>query len=164
MVIIVASMCCLESLSQIASEVIWVDLNSKFSWWGMPPDPPSSHAYARYYHPATILFPPIPNSKPCSVFLVGTFFYQKITIMCMGMAWQWEYSCHSFEKFLNFYMTFLPSCNIQKYNIPEQQCCDPGGHWWRWWWFPVLHHFPDCLLPTSLYWVCHRELVLSQWN
>ena len=38
---------------------------------GMPPDPPSRHtclrvcegAFARYYHPATILFPP--NSKSC---------------------------------------------------------------------------------------------------
>ena len=40
------------------SEAIWEDLNSRFFWGrgSMPPDPPSR--YARYYHPATILFPP----------------------------------------------------------------------------------------------------------
>ena len=43
MVIIVASMCCLKSLSQIASEAIWEDLNSKISRGYMPPDHPSSH-------------------------------------------------------------------------------------------------------------------------
>ena len=39
----------------------------------MPPDPPSRHtrlricgrAFTRYYHPATIPFPPSPNSKSC---------------------------------------------------------------------------------------------------
>ena len=57
----VITVCCLESLSQIASEAIWEDLNSKFSRGGgdMPTDPPSSHTrFACYYHPATILFPP----------------------------------------------------------------------------------------------------------
>ena len=41
------------------------------SWGSMPPDPPSRHthlhvrerAFARYYHPVTMLFPP--NSKSC---------------------------------------------------------------------------------------------------
>jgi len=40
---------------------------------GMPPDPPSRHtrlhmrerAFACYYHYATILYSPTPNSKPC---------------------------------------------------------------------------------------------------
>ena len=59
-----SSKCCLESSSQIASEAIW---ESKFSrGGGLPPDPPSRHAhlcvreraFTRYYHPATILFPP----------------------------------------------------------------------------------------------------------
>ena len=66
----VSSKCCLEGLSQIASEAIWEDL--KFS---LPPDSPSKHtclctcecAFTRYYHLATILFPPPPppNSKSC---------------------------------------------------------------------------------------------------
>ena len=61
MVTIVASMCCLESLSQIASEAIWEDL--KFSLGRGGKYAPQStlvatHAYAHYYHPTTILFPP----------------------------------------------------------------------------------------------------------
>ena len=59
-------------LSQVLSNNLVPDcvrsnLNSKVSWGrgDMPPDPPSRHthlhvcerAFARYYHPATILFP-----------------------------------------------------------------------------------------------------------
>ena len=58
-----SSKCCLETLSQIASEAI---SKIKIFLGGMPPDPPSRHAYlcvrerafTCYYHPATILFPP----------------------------------------------------------------------------------------------------------
>ena len=85
----------------------------------MPPDPPSSHAYAHYYHPATILFPPAPNSKPCmkpcSVFLVGKSFYQKITIMCMGMstgAWEWPGN--------GSIVVFLLKSFLILYDIPSQ--------------------------------------------
>ena len=56
---------CLECLSQIASEAIWEDLNSKFSWeGGMPPDPPSKHP--RFLHATIILLPscsPAPQLK-----------------------------------------------------------------------------------------------------
>ena len=54
-----SSKCCLESFSQIASEAIREVLNSKFSWGAHPQTPlVGSHTFARYYHPATILFPP----------------------------------------------------------------------------------------------------------
>ena len=46
-------------LSQISSEAIWEDLNSKLSWGGMPPDPRTlmraHRALAHYYQSATIL-------------------------------------------------------------------------------------------------------------
>ena len=48
---------------------------------------------------------------------------------------------------------FFPLCRceflVERYNIPEQQSCDPGGHWWRWW-CPALCNWPTCLLPTPL--------------
>ena len=63
----VSSKCCLEILSQIASEAIWEDVNSKISCGGMPPDPPSKHAHVSFrmllsscYHPV----PPPPTQNP----------------------------------------------------------------------------------------------------
>ena len=61
----VSSKCCLESLSQIVSEAIWEDLNSKFSR-GVCPQTSlvAAHTYACYYHPATVLFSPPPTQNP----------------------------------------------------------------------------------------------------
>ena len=48
-------------MSQIASEAILEDLNSKFSWGSMPPDLRiGTLAYTRYYHPAATMSPPPP--------------------------------------------------------------------------------------------------------
>ena len=47
----------------------------------------------------------------------------------------------------------------QKYNLPEQQYCDPAGHQWTWR-CSALHDWCNWLLPIF----CFRELVLSQWN
>ena len=67
-------LCCLESLSLIAPEAIWEDLNSKFSWGGACPHTPlvATHAEAcmnMLLHATVILlpscFPPLPNSKSC---------------------------------------------------------------------------------------------------
>ena len=60
----VSSKCCLENLSQIASEAIWEDLNLKFSWEGMLPDPLSRHVHILQATISfTILFPPSPPSQ-----------------------------------------------------------------------------------------------------
>ena len=68
-------------LSQVLNNNLVLDCvrsnlrGSKFKIFlgGKPPDPPGRHtclhvherAFTHYYHPATILFPPSPNSKSC---------------------------------------------------------------------------------------------------
>ena len=72
----VSSKCCLESLSQITSEAIWEDLNSKFSWRGgaCPQNPlvgTHTHACVSVLSHTTITWLPLcppsptPNSKSC---------------------------------------------------------------------------------------------------
>ena len=50
--------------------------------------------------------------------------------------------------------------------LQNNSLVSPGGHWWMGW-CPALCNWPNCLLPTSLYWcnwVLVRELVLPKWN
>ena len=74
------SMCCLESLSQIASETIREDLNSKFSpegWWNMSPDPPT--LLSSCYHPVS---PPKSCMKPWVYFEVNFIFLTINVFVC----------------------------------------------------------------------------------
>ena len=57
----------------------------------------------------------------------------------------------------------LPWCRwgcqvlTKRYNLSEQQSRDPGGHWWMGI-CPALCNWPNCLLPTFLYWWIGRTL------
>ena len=98
--------------------------------------------------------------KVMNIIQLGSDVYH--TVYCMEiftclkllMLWHWCLRCWW--------------CQVltQWYNLPEQQSRDPGGHYWGWW-CSLLPDWPNCLLPTSFYWLLetfHRQLVLSQWN
>ena len=121
-----------QSLSQIASEAIWEDLNSNFSGGGGHPRPPYyRHAYlcvcecafALYYHPATILFPPNSKScmKPCKAWSIPSYMFSTINRVSVKKKKSRHGALHIYihfymvsTLFVYFWHTIFTSSHISK--------------------------------------------------